>query len=190
MKRLGALGRDRFGLAPTMQVGWAVNAMGLLVAPCTGILTCFTVRESRSKAMADTSTVASSYSQQVADCTVNKASASFKVGELRLDVYGRRHQAGAVIQPKNCGLTLDVLQHLFQVRRRHQQVSGSIVTHSDRMRRKPIAKAGSKAVFSGTENPGETHVPKKEGTGVFSNEASIPQTPATAKTNPEAQHAD
>ena len=57
--------------------------MPLQTAPVAGFLTCFTVRESRSKAMADTSTAASSHSQQASGCTMNKASASFKVGEQR-----------------------------------------------------------------------------------------------------------
>ena len=43
------------------------------LAPCTGMVTCFTVRESRSKAVADAIRLARSCSQKVPGCTVNKA---------------------------------------------------------------------------------------------------------------------
>ena len=43
------------------------------LAPCTGMVTCFTVRESRSKAVADAIKLARSCSQKVPGCTVNKA---------------------------------------------------------------------------------------------------------------------
>ena len=67
---------------------------------------------------------------------------------------------------------------------RHQRVSTDTIPYkAGGQDGNPSPKAGSKAVFSGTENPGETHVPKKEETGVFSNEVSIPQVLARTKTN-------
>ena len=43
------------------------------VAPCTGMVTCFTVRESRSRVAADAISLARSCGHRVSGCTMNKA---------------------------------------------------------------------------------------------------------------------
>ena len=72
-----AQGRGSAGRRP--QGAWERRAEGGAwerrcgLAPCTGMVTCFTVRESRSKAVADAIRLARSCSQKVPGCTVNKA---------------------------------------------------------------------------------------------------------------------
>lgn len=148
------------------------------------MLTCFTVRVSRSRTIADTGTPASPHSPIVDDCTVNKA-----LPPSRLESYAEWFSGDAIelARSHSQGLWTDPEQDrgaFFRSEGRHRRVSADTIPYkAGGQDGNPSPKAGSKTVFSGTENPGETHVPKKKETGVFSNEVSIPQVLARTKTN-------
>ena len=99
--------RVPFREAPAVQAGWVPGAMRFTAAPRTGTVTRCTVRLLRSKTLAGAVNRALPQSLKVEACTENKAIASFRVGELCLEVDLQRHEAGAVIRLKGYGLTLN-----------------------------------------------------------------------------------
>ena len=159
MMRLGALCRWRLGtpllMAPTEEVGWDNKAKRLRVAPHAAILARITVRLPRSRARDNAVGPAFSKNPTV-DCgTVNKAFASFRVGELRLkDLTG---DAIRLARSHSQGLRTDPEQDreaFFRSGGRHRRTSTDASLYAGGGQDgNPSPKAGSKTVFSGTREP-------------------------------------
>jgi len=157
--RLGAPCRRRLGTplrrAPTDLAGWVIEAKRLRVAPCTETRIRSTVRLSRSRVSDSAIRLALLKHPTVICCTVNKAFASFRVGELRLKGLRVTPSGWRGHTAKGYGLTLKQdREGFFRSGGRHRRTStdASLYTGGGQDGN-PSPEAGSKTVFSGTGEP-------------------------------------
>ena len=174
MVRLGALCRRRLGTplrrAPTDLAGWVIEAERLWVAPCTETRIRFTVRVSRSRASANAIGSASSKNPEVECCTVNKACASFKVGELRLK--GSIGDAIRLARSRRQGLWTDPEQDhgaFFRVRRPASAgIRRHCLAYRRGTRREPLAQSRKQdRLFGYRRTPVKLAYQSRKKSGVF-----------------------
>ena len=166
--RLGTPCRWRLGtpfrIAPTMQVGWSNEAERLRAAPRTEILTRFAVRVSRSRVLVNAIISTFPWSPKVSGCTVNKAIASFRVGELHRQGLLRTPSGWRGQTAKGYALTLKQDRQVFfrSEGRRRQTFAGAAWTQRRRTRRKPLAQSRKQDRLFGYREPRENSRTEEE----------------------------